>query len=166
MAVRQAVETLLRAVDDGSLARLCERHDVEILTLFGSARTDPASARDVDIGVRFRGRATPDPVPLIGDLMDLLSTDAVDVLLVDRATPTGRFAALVEARRRPRRGEAAVRDGRRRVGERPDGRRSRVLRDGVAATPRPRTAGPMTPSALQAATVQAKLRLMRDPTLP
>lgn len=96
VGVQQAVETLLRAADDGSLAQLCERHDVEILTLFGSARTDPASARDVDLAVRFRGRATPDPVPLIGDLMDLLSTDAVDVLLVDRATPTGRFAALVE----------------------------------------------------------------------
>lgn len=97
VGVQQAVARLLRSADDGSLARLCERHDVEVLTLFGSARTDAASARDVDIAVRFRGRATPDPVPLVGDLIDLLGTNAVDVLLVDRATPTGRFAALVEA---------------------------------------------------------------------
>lgn len=94
--MQQAVETLLRAAADGSLARLCERHDVELVTLFGSARSDPGSARDVDIAVRFRGRATSDPVPLLGDLMDLLTTDAVDLLLLDRATPTGRFAALAE----------------------------------------------------------------------
>ena len=98
MGVEAALKALSMAAEDGSLGELCERRGVDILTLFGSARKNPAKARDVDLAVRFRREVRTDPVALINDLMDLLSTEAVDLMLLDRATPTGRFSGLVEAR--------------------------------------------------------------------
>lgn len=98
MGVEPALSALSKAAEDGSLADLCQRFGVDILTLFGSARTAPATARDIDLAVRFRRGVTTDPVALINELMDLLSTDAVDLMLLHLATPTGRFSGLVEAR--------------------------------------------------------------------
>ena len=70
-----AVERLLRAADDGTLAAACTRHAVTILTLFGSARTDPSSADDVDLAVQV-GRTDGDVGALVVDLMELAGTDA------------------------------------------------------------------------------------------
>jgi predicted nucleotidyltransferase len=97
MGVEEAVTRLKQAADDGGLEQLCRRHGVRVLTLFGSARTDPASARDLDVAVSFGRRATSVPVELVvAELMDLTGTDRVDVLVLDRATPTARFAGLVD----------------------------------------------------------------------
>jgi hypothetical protein len=96
MSQVDAVERLLRAADDGTLAAVCARHSVTILTLFGSARTDPASARDVDVAAQL-GRTDGDVGALVVDLMELAGTDAVDVLVLNSASPVARFAGLVEA---------------------------------------------------------------------
>jgi predicted nucleotidyltransferase len=97
MRVAEAVTRLERAADDGTLARLCLRHGVRVLTLFGSARTDLASARDLDIAVSLADSAASDVPELVLDLVELTGTEQVDVMVLDRATPTARFAGLVEA---------------------------------------------------------------------
>ena len=95
MGVEEAVTRLRQAADDGGLDLLCRRSGVRVLTLFGSARVDPVSARDLDVGVSLDGRPSSAPFELVKDLMELTGTDDVDVLVLDGASPTARFAGLV-----------------------------------------------------------------------
>jgi Polymerase beta, Nucleotidyltransferase len=97
VSVFAAVQRLQEATEDGGLAKLCEGHGIRVLTLFGSARTDPATARDLDLAVLLRSAAQASMVELVPDLMDLSGTEDVDVLLLNGASPTARFAGLVNA---------------------------------------------------------------------
>ncbi|ROP34583.1 hypothetical protein [Pseudokineococcus lusitanus] len=95
----QALATLRAAADDGRLAALCRRHDVDLVTAFGSAvRVDRAGAeepapRDLDVAVRFAGRRG-DLVAVVTDLVDLLGLAAVDVMDLGRAGVVARSRAL------------------------------------------------------------------------
>ncbi|WP_336921630.1 hypothetical protein [Aquipuribacter sp. SD81] len=73
----RAVAALRRAVADGSLDALCERHLVQVLVLFGSA-VDSEQPADVDLGV-VPGPST-DLLRLHHDLAVLLDDDRVDLV--------------------------------------------------------------------------------------
>lgn len=72
-AVREGVDRLRAAADDGSVERLCRDLGVSVLTVFGSAVRDARTARDLDVAAL--------PVPGSG-----LDAVAVAMALVD---PTG-----------------------------------------------------------------------------
>ncbi|MEJ5946808.1 hypothetical protein WDZ17_16040 [Pseudokineococcus basanitobsidens] len=93
----QALTRLRAAAGDGRLAALCGRHDVDLVTAFGSAvRAAPDGAppaRDLDVAVRF-GPARGDVVAVVVALTDLLAFDAVDVMDLGRAGVVARSRAL------------------------------------------------------------------------
>lgn len=65
------------------------------MTVFGSAVPDAGGASDLDVAVATTGPL--DRLALVGDLADLTRSDDVDLLVLDGATPTARFAGLVSA---------------------------------------------------------------------
>ncbi len=90
----EGLARLREAAESGELDALCERHEIRILTVFGSAARDEPTARDLDIGVMFEPDAEVDYWSVIGDLMDL--TDAnVDFVHLNRGGPVIRERALV-----------------------------------------------------------------------
>lgn len=90
-----ALASLRSAAADGRLDALCERHDIRILTVFGSVVRTPGTARDLDIAVAFEHGANPDLLALIVDLTDLTSSDDMDVMVLNRAGPVARERGLV-----------------------------------------------------------------------
>ncbi|MPQ96451.1 hypothetical protein GB931_00635 [Modestobacter sp. I12A-02628] len=96
MSVAVALARLTAAADDGSLADLARDCRAELVTVFGSALRDAVLARDIDVAVSLpHGSRT--LLALHGALADLTGSDAVDVLVLDGAGPTARFAGLVGA---------------------------------------------------------------------
>ncbi|ANS77937.1 hypothetical protein SGUI_0541 [Serinicoccus hydrothermalis] len=90
-----ALARLRRALADGSLADLAERHGLALMVLFGSA-ADPreTSPGDLDLAVAWKsGTGTGDVVGVTSDLLALLG-DGVDVLDLDRGSPVVRQRAL------------------------------------------------------------------------
>ena len=67
------------------------------MTVFGSAVHDAAHADDLDLGVMFEPDADGDIVGLTSALIELTGTDALDVMDAQRASPTARARAIVEA---------------------------------------------------------------------
>lgn len=94
--VRSALEKL-RDLQDAELDRLCRRHDVRVLTVFGSA-ADPsvAAPNDLDVGVLFEPGSAHDVLGLFGTLVSALGTERLDVLDAERATETARYRAIVD----------------------------------------------------------------------
>ncbi len=96
MSVAVALSRLMAAADDGRLAELARRCGADLVTVFGSSLRDAGSARDVDVAVSLPdGSAT--LLVLYEALADLTASDLVDVLVLDGAGPTARFAGLVGA---------------------------------------------------------------------
>lgn len=97
----EALEALRGAASDGRLAEVCRRHDVDLVTAFGSAvRSSPADVdadgrppRDLDVAVRFAGPGG-DLVAVVTDLVELLAWDSVDVMDLARASVVARSRAL------------------------------------------------------------------------
>lgn len=94
--VRVALETL-RRLSDAELDRLCRRHQVRVLTVFGSA-TDPSvpAPNDLDIGVVFEPGSTHDVLGLFASLVGALGTERLDLLDAERSTETARYRAVVD----------------------------------------------------------------------
>lgn len=94
-SVEQARDRLL-AARGSVLDELCERHDVAVLTLFGSAARGEDAPQDLDLGVLYLRRPASllDVGGLLADLVGLLGVEAVDVMDVERASVTGRARAL------------------------------------------------------------------------
>jgi len=91
----------LRDLSETELDILCRRHDVRVLTLFGSAarvgdRPPDRSASDLDIGVIFQPGSRRDLQGLIEDLIDTLGTEQIDVLDAERASETARLRAIAD----------------------------------------------------------------------
>ncbi|WP_409331868.1 nucleotidyltransferase family protein [Trujillonella humicola] len=95
MSVADSLSRLRAAADDGRLDDLAQRHGIGVITVFGSALRDPGHARDLDVAVSLPA-GTHTVVALIGELADLTAGDDVDLLVLDGASPTARFAGLVE----------------------------------------------------------------------
>jgi hypothetical protein len=87
-----ALSRLRAAAADGTLDDICERHDVRILSAFGSALTS-AEPRDLDIGVGFVGPGG-NVLALLDDLARLTGFDQLDVAVIDGADPVLRARAL------------------------------------------------------------------------
>lgn len=90
----EGFERLRAATADGRLDALCDRLGVELLVVFGSAARPPAGAppNDLDVAVSLDdpGRL----LELVDALLDLTDCDALDVAVLDRATPVLRARAL------------------------------------------------------------------------
>lgn len=93
--VADGLARLRRAARDGSLADLCTHHEVDLLTLHGSAARGEPAPRDIDLAVLFAsGTSRPRLLDLVTALIDLTGTDEIDVMDVRRASPTARARAL------------------------------------------------------------------------
>jgi predicted nucleotidyltransferase len=53
VSVAESLERLRAAADDGGLDEMARRHDVGLITVFGSATRAPEQARDLDVAVSF-----------------------------------------------------------------------------------------------------------------
>jgi predicted nucleotidyltransferase len=91
----KAAKRLRNAAVDGRLDALAEAHDLSLVVLFGSASRGEPDARDLDVAVGSRERTGIDEVEVICALMDLVGSDRVDLLKLDRAGPVARQHALV-----------------------------------------------------------------------
>lgn len=89
---RGALHRLKQSTSNGALDELCAALDVDVLGAFGSATRADASARDLDIGVRFNGpnRA----LELIDRLVELTGFDDIDVVVITGDHPAIEAAAL------------------------------------------------------------------------
>lgn len=90
----QGLARLRAAAGSAELAELCGRHQIGLLTVFGSAARREPTARDLDIGVFFEPGSRADQLGVIGDLVDLTEAD-VDVVHLNRGGPVIRERALV-----------------------------------------------------------------------
>ncbi len=78
----EALRRLDLAVEDGEVARLAERFDLDLLVLFGSASREAAPPHDLDLGYLAASRI--DHWQLLSELTRLVGSELVD--LVDLAT--------------------------------------------------------------------------------
>jgi len=109
---RTALDALRAAADDGRLDDLCRRHEVRILTVFGStarealglagsggaggsAGSPPPPPCDLDVAVRFEPGHRRDLLALLDELSRLTGSDDIDLLVLDDAGPVARERALV-----------------------------------------------------------------------
>lgn len=92
---REALAVLRAAAEDGRLDALCERHQVRVLTVFGSAARGEATARDLDVAVLFEPGRPGDALGLVNELIDLTSSDDIDLMDLGRAGPVARERGLV-----------------------------------------------------------------------
>ena len=94
--IRAALDTL-RQLSDAELDRLCRRHRVRVLTVFGSAvDADVPAPADLDIGVVFEPDSDHDVLGLLDSLVAELGTERIDLLDVERASETARYRAIAE----------------------------------------------------------------------
>jgi len=96
VSVAKSLDRLRAAAGDGRLDGLARRHGITLLTVFGSALRTPERARDLDVAVSLPAGAH-GLLALIGELAELTGSDDVDLLVLDGAPPTARFAGLVGA---------------------------------------------------------------------
>lgn len=92
-----AVAQLVQAAEDVRLTELCCRHDICLVTVFGSAVRDPAGAHDLDVAVLFRRGADRSTLKVLAELIALAGTEAVDLMVLNDASPSARFNGLVGA---------------------------------------------------------------------
>lgn len=91
----QGLARLRVAAGSGELDDLCRRHEVRVLTIFGSAGRGEHDARDLDVGVLDENGRTFDAVALTTALVELTGVDRVDLAHLNRAGPVLRERALV-----------------------------------------------------------------------
>jgi predicted nucleotidyltransferase len=58
VSVAESLERLRAAADDGRLDEMARRHDVGLITVFGSATRAPEQARDLDVAVSLPAERT------------------------------------------------------------------------------------------------------------
>lgn len=97
MSATIALSRLKAAALDGRLDVLCAGLGVRILTVFGSAARGEAAPQDLDVAVLYQRDGTHDDLRTIEAITDLAGTDQIDLLVLDRASPTARRNAVVPA---------------------------------------------------------------------
>lgn len=80
------------AAEDGRLDELCDRHQIDLMGIFGSA-VRSEHPRDLDISVRYV--ASTDVLGFLDELSVLADTSAIDLLDLGRAGPVARERGLV-----------------------------------------------------------------------
>jgi predicted nucleotidyltransferase len=94
-AATEAVRRLRDMAKSGELAAICDRHDVELLAVFGSAAQEDTLPDDLDVAVRFGRRGSADTVALVVALQDAVGFEPVDVMDLGGASVVARHRALV-----------------------------------------------------------------------
>lgn len=97
MGAEGALSRLTAAAHNGQLDIVCTELDVRVLTVFGSAARGQTSPRDLDVAVLYQPRGVHDDLRILERLSELAGTDRVDLLILDRASPTARRNAVVPA---------------------------------------------------------------------
>lgn len=95
MTIQAGLARLREAADDGRLDEFCRLHGVRLVTVFGSAVSEPESARDLDVAVSLYD--VTGAVALMAGLVDLTGEDSIDLMVLNRASPTARRNGLVGA---------------------------------------------------------------------
>jgi predicted nucleotidyltransferase len=94
-SVRVGHERLRDAATQGALVKLCHRHDLDLLVVFGSVLDPGADPRDLDVAVRFGpGDHAHATLKLIDDLYRLTGSERIDLMVLNRAGPLARERAL------------------------------------------------------------------------
>ncbi|MGH3904798.1 MAG: nucleotidyltransferase family protein [Pseudonocardiaceae bacterium] len=91
----EGLARLRAAAESGELDAFCARHNVRILTVFGSAARGEPNARDLDVGVMTEPGVTFDALAAVNDLIDIAGSDGVDLAHLNRGGPVLRERALV-----------------------------------------------------------------------
>jgi predicted nucleotidyltransferase len=91
---QEGLAALQTAAESGELDKLCARHRVRVLTVFGSTARGEPNPRDLDVGVLFEPGTNPDYLAIIADLMELTGAN-VDFVHLNRGGPVIRERALV-----------------------------------------------------------------------
>lgn len=94
-SVRVEHARLRNAATQGALAELCDRHDLDLLVVFGSALAADVDPRDLDVAVRLgSGDGAHDTLKILDDLYRLTGSERIDLLVLNRAAPLVRERAL------------------------------------------------------------------------
>jgi predicted nucleotidyltransferase len=88
------MEALRQAAEDGRLEALCARSGVGLLVAFGSAARGEPAPGDLDLAYAGHTGGIVDVLGLVGELVDLTETDAIDLLDLDRAGTVAAARAL------------------------------------------------------------------------
>lgn len=91
----EALGTLRTAADDGRLDALCDAYGIRLLGVFGSVvgpHNPDADPHDIDVAVSLEG--PPQVVPLLDELTSLTDCDAIDLVVIDGASPVLRAEAM------------------------------------------------------------------------
>ncbi len=93
--VREALNSLLVAAEDGGLEALCERFGLDLVSVFGSSLDpDVDDPGDLDIAIRFEDPSRGDVIGAVGALAELVGSDQVDVMVLNGAGVVARSRAL------------------------------------------------------------------------
>lgn len=92
-----ALDRLEQAISSGALEKVCRRHHVDLLVLFGSALTSPDPG-DLDIAVAFESGFSEGLLLFVDDLADLVPGGHLDVMPLDSAGPVAGHRALTHGR--------------------------------------------------------------------
>ncbi len=90
-----AARRLRDAAVDGRLDAVAEVHGLSLVVVFGSASRGQPDARDLDVAIGSRAHTGLDVVAVICALMELVDSDRVDLLDLDRAGAVACQHALV-----------------------------------------------------------------------
>ena len=91
----EGLERLRAAAGSGELRALCQRWNVTLLTVFGSAGRGEADPRDLDIGVLTEHGSDFDLFGFVTEVIELVGMEQVDVAHLNAAGPLLRERALV-----------------------------------------------------------------------
>lgn len=83
--------------DASVLTSICRRHNVILLTAFGSALDPHSQPHDLDVGVLFDFTKDRDVLGLLDELSQVARFDSLDVTVLNDAGPVIRERALVGA---------------------------------------------------------------------
>ena len=94
-SVRAEHAHLREAATRGTLAEVCELHDLDLLVVFGSVLAADVDPRDLDVAVRFgSGEGAHDTLRLLNDLYELTGSERIDLMVLNRAAPLARERVL------------------------------------------------------------------------
>lgn len=97
MPATSALVRIRAAAHSGELDVVCTRLRLRVLTIFGSAARGEGVPRDLDVAVLYEPNGTHDDLCTLEALSDLAGADQIDLLVLDRASPTARRNAVVPA---------------------------------------------------------------------
>lgn len=90
---RTALARLEAGRESGELGRLCQRHGITLMVVFGSALHADGEPSDLDLAVRFNA-TNRDILQLHEDLYRLTGSEEIDLMVLGDAGPLARERAM------------------------------------------------------------------------